>query len=245
MKILILGATSAIAQETAKCFARDGAELFLVGRSAEKLEAVQNDLKVRGANRAETFGLDLSDLDRHQEMIQAAIETLDGLDMALVAHGTLGDQRLSQESVAKTLEEFTTNCTSVISLLTLLANYFEPRRRGCIAVISSVAGDRGRRSNYVYGAAKGALSIFLQGLRSRLYPAGVRVITIKPGPVDTPMTAHLRTGLTLAKPEVVARDIYRALENGSPDVLYTPRYWRYIMAAIRIMPERIFKRLSI
>jgi decaprenylphospho-beta-D-erythro-pentofuranosid-2-ulose 2-reductase len=161
MKILMIGATSAIAHETAKCFARDGADFFLVGRSSEKLEAVQNDLKVRGAKRAESYVLDISQLDRHQEMVELAIEALDGLDMVLIAHGTLGDQRLSQENVTKTLEEFTTNCTSVISLLTLLANYFEPRKRGCIAVISSVAGDRGRQSNYVYGAAKGALTVFL------------------------------------------------------------------------------------
>ena len=244
MKILILGATSAIAQETAKCFARDGAELFLVGRSAEKLEAVQNDLKVRGAKRAETFGLDLSDLDRHQEMIQAAIETLDGLDMALVAHGTLGDQRLSQESVAKTLEEFTTNCTSVISLLTLLANYFEPHRRGCIAVISSVAGDRGRRSNYVYGASKGALTIFLQGLRSRLAKSGVAVVTIKPGFVDTPMTASLKKGLLFASPHRVGEGIYNAMKKGK-EVVYLPWFWRYIMLIVRSIPEPVFKKISI
>ena len=244
MKILIIGATSAIAQETARCFARDGAELFLVGRSAEKLEAVQNDLKVRGAKRAETFVLDLSDLDRHQEMIQAAIETLDGLDMVLVAHGTLGDQRLSQESVAKTLEEFTTNCTSVISLLTLLANYFEPRRRGCIAVISSVAGDRGRRSNYVYGAAKGALTIFLQGLRSRLTQSGVAVVTIKPGFVDTPMTASLKKGLLFASSRRVGEGIYNAMKKGK-EVVYLPWFWRYIMLIVRSIPEPVFKKMSI
>ena len=244
MKILILGATSAIAQETAKCFARDGAELFLVGRSAEKLEAVQNDLKVRGAKRAETFGLDLSDLDRHQEMIQAAIETLDGLDMALVAYGTLGDQHLSQQSVAKTLEEFTTNCTSVISLLTLLANYFEPRRHGCIAVISSVAGDRGRRSNYVYGAAKGAVTIFLQGLRSRLAKSGVAVVTIKPGFVDTPMTASLKKGLLFASPRRVGEGIYNAMKKGK-EVVYLPWFWRYIMLIVRSIPEPVFKKISI
>src|ERR1700674_3613619 len=203
MKILMIGATSAIAHETAKRFAKDGAELFLVGRSSEKLEAVQNDLKVRGAKRVESYALDISQLDRHQEMIQSAIETLDGLDMVLIAHGTLGDQRLSQESVTKTLEEFTTNCTSVISLLTLLANYFEPRKRGCIAVISSVAGDRGRQSNYVYGAAKGAVTVFLQGLRGRLAKSGLAVVTIKPGFVDTPMTASLKKGLLFASPRRV------------------------------------------
>ena len=147
MKILIVGATSAIAQETAKFFAKDYAEFFLVARSAEKLEDIRNDLKVRGAKRAETFLLDIFDLDRHSEMIDAAIETLGELDTVLIAHGTLGDQQLCQQSVAKTLEEFTTNCTSVISLLTLLANYFEQQKHGCIAVVSSVAGDRGRGSN--------------------------------------------------------------------------------------------------
>jgi decaprenylphospho-beta-D-erythro-pentofuranosid-2-ulose 2-reductase len=244
MKILMIGATSAIAHETAKCFAKDGAELFLVGRSSEKLEAVQNDLKVRGAKRAESYALDISQLDRHQEMIQAAIETLDGLDMALIAHGTLGDQRLSQESVTKTLEEFTTNCTSVISLLTLLANYFEPRKHGCIAVISSVAGDRGRPSNYVYGAAKGAVTVFLQGLRSRLAKSGVAVVTVKPGFVDTPMTASIRKGLLFASSRKVGEGIYRAMLKGK-EVVYLPWFWRPIMLIVKSIPEPVFKKLSI
>ena len=244
MKILMIGATSAIAHETAKCFAKDGAELFLVGRSSEKLEAVQADLEVRGAKRAESYVLDISQLDRHQEMIQSAIETLDGLDMVLIAHGTLGDQRLSQENVIKTLEEFTTNCTSVISLLTLLANYFEPRKRGCIAVISSVAGDRGRPSNYVYGAAKGAITVFLQGLRSRLAKSGVSVVTIKPGPVDTPMTASMKKGLLMANAASVGQGIYQSMLKGK-DVVYLPGFWRPIMFVIRSIPEAIFKKLSL
>lgn len=244
MKILIIGATSAIAHETAKCFAKDGAELFLVGRSSEKLASVQNDLKVRGAKRAESYVLDISQLDRHQEMIQSAIETLDGLDMALIAHGTLGDQRLSQENVAKTLEEFTTNCTSVISLLTLLANYFEPRKCGCIAVISSVAGDRGRQSNYVYGAAKGAVTAFLQGLRGRLAKSGVAVVTIKPGFVDTPMTASIRKGPLFASPRKVGAGIYHAMLKGK-EVVYLPWFWRPIMLIVKSIPEPVFKKLSI
>jgi decaprenylphospho-beta-D-erythro-pentofuranosid-2-ulose 2-reductase len=243
MKILIVGATSAIAHETAKCFARDGAELFLVGRSSEKLEAVQNDLKVRGAQRVETCALDLNELEQHQQMIQAAIETLDGLDMVLIAHGTLGDQRLSQESVAKTLEEFTTNCTSVISLLTLLANYFEPRKRGCIAVISSVAGDRGRKSNYVYGAAKGAVTVFMQGLRNRLAKSDVAVVTIKPGFVDTPMTASIRKGLLFASSRKVGEGIYHAMLKGK-EVVYLPWFWRPILLIVKSVPEPVFKKLS-
>ena len=244
MKILIIGATSAIAYETAKCFAKDGTEFFLVARSSEKLAAVQDDLKVRGAKCAESYVLDVSQLDQHEAMIQSAIEALGELDMALIAHGTLGDQRLSQQSVAKTLEEFTTNCTSVISLLTLLANYFEPRKKGCIAVISSVAGDRGRNSNYVYGAAKGAVSTFLQGLRSRLAKSGVAVVTVKPGFVDTPMTASLRKGLLFASPRKVGEGIYRAMLKGK-EVVYLPGFWRPIMFVVKSIPESVFKRLSI
>src|SRR5947207_14099592 len=182
MKLLIIGATSALAHEAAKCFARDGAELFLGGRTPEKLEVSTSDLKVRGAQRVETCLLDLSDLSRHQELWDQVLATLGELDMVLIAHGTLGDQRKCEQSVAETLKEFNNNCLSVISLLTISANYFEQRRRGCIAVISSVAGDRGRKSNYVYGTAKGALTTFLQGLRNRLSSYGVAVVTIKPGP---------------------------------------------------------------
>ncbi len=244
MKILIIGATSAIAHETAKLYARDGAELFLVARSPFKLNSVKDDLNVRGAKRAVTYELDVSELGKHQEMIQAAIESLGELDMALIAHGTLGDQRLSEESVEKTLEEFTTNCTSVISLLTILANYFEQRKHGCIAVISSVAGDRGRKSNYVYGAAKGALSIFLQGLRGRLAASCVKVVTIKPGFVDTPMTASLRKGLLFASPRTVGQGIYEAMNKGK-DVVYLPWFWRPIMLVVKSVPERLFKRVSL
>src|SRR5437588_3664261 len=219
MKIMIVGATSAIAHGTAKCFAREGAEFFLVARNAEKMDDVCNDLKVRGAKRVETFLLDINDLERHEELVDAAVLALDGLDAVLISHGTLGDQQKCQLSVSETLKEFTTNCTSVIALLTLLANYFEQRKRGCIAVVSSVAGDRGRKSNYVYGAAKGALSVFLQGLRGRLASSGVKVVTIKPGFVDTPMTASLRKGLLFASPRTIGKGIYAAMNKGK-DVVY-------------------------
>ncbi|MBV8695077.1 MAG: SDR family oxidoreductase [Ktedonobacteraceae bacterium] len=244
MKVMILGATSAIAHETTKCFARDSAELFLVARDEAKVTAVANDLKVRGAKRVATFVLDLSELERHQEMFDSALTTLESIDMLLIAHGTLGDQRLCEQSVAETVQQFNNNCTSVISLLTISANYFEQQRHGCIAVISSVAGDRGRQSNYVYGTSKAAVSSFLQGVRNRLYKAGVCVVTIKPGFVDTPMTAHLKKGPLFASARSVGEGVYRAMKQGS-DIVYLPWFWRPIMLLIRSLPESVFKRLSL
>jgi decaprenylphospho-beta-D-erythro-pentofuranosid-2-ulose 2-reductase len=243
MRLLIIGATSAMAQEAAKCFAADGAELFLVGRNAQKLQAVADDLSVRGAKRVETYVVDLNDFEQHAAMLDAAIAAFDGLDAALLAYGTLGDQRKCELSVDETMREFTTNCTSVLALLTLLANYFERQRRGIIAVITSVAGDRGRRSNYVYGAAKGAVSLFLQGLRGRLSDAGVTVLTIKPGLVDTPMTAHLKKGLLFASARTVGQGVYRAMQ-ARKEVVYVPRYWQLIMLIVRAIPERMFKRVK-
>ncbi|MBV9691025.1 MAG: SDR family oxidoreductase [Ktedonobacteraceae bacterium] len=244
MKVIIIGATSAIAHETAKCFAKHSAELFLVGRDDAKVTVVANDLKVRGAKRVATFVLDLSELDRHQQMFDSAVATLHSIDMLLIAYGTLGNQRLCEQSVAETLQQFTNNCTSVISLLTISANYFEQQRHGCIAVISSAAGDRGRQSNYIYGTSKAAVSTFLQGLRNRLYKAGVSVVTIKPGFVDTPMTVHLKKGPLFASARSVGEGVYHAMKQGS-DIVYLPWFWRPIMIVVRSLPESIFKRLSL
>jgi decaprenylphospho-beta-D-erythro-pentofuranosid-2-ulose 2-reductase len=244
-KIVVLGATSAIAQAVQRLLAQNRKEILLVARSPERLAALRSDLLVRGAKTVDTLAVDFNEIARHEAIVKFAEERLAGFDTVLLAFGSLLDPEQSAQSVELSLQEWNTNFVSAAALLTLFAKHFETRKSGCIAAITSVAGDRGRRSNYVYGAAKGGLSLFLQGLRSRLYPAGVRVITIKPGPVDTPMTAHMRKGLTFSTPETVARDIYRVLANSSSDVLYTPRYWRYIMTIIRLLPERIFKRLSI
>jgi short-subunit dehydrogenase len=244
MRILILGASSALAHETAKCLARDGAEFVLVARSIYKLRTIQGDLLVRGAKSVEIIEADLADTARHQEIVESALKPFSGLDVALLAYGTLGDQKQDEQSLDATVHEFTTNATSVIALLTLLANYFAAQKSGCLAVISSVAGDRGRQSNYIYGAAKAAVTTFLSGLRNRLASAGVTVITIKPGTVDTPMTAHMRKGLLFARAEAVGRRIAVAIKK-KQEVVYVPGYWRPIMWVIKSIPEPVFKKLNI
>lgn len=243
LKMMIVGATSAIAQETARCFATDGASFFLVARSQEKMETLKNDLLVRGADDVHCFVLDLNDFARHQEVVDAAIQAMNGLDSVIIAHGTLTDQRRAEEDFEYALQELNANAISVISLLTIIGNHFEQQRKGSIAVISSVAGDRGRGSNYIYGTAKAAVSTFLQGLRNRMAKAGVNVLTVKPGFVDTPMTADVKKNFLFTSPEKVGSDIYDAMKNRR-DILYTPWFWMGIMMIIRNIPERIFKRLN-
>jgi decaprenylphospho-beta-D-erythro-pentofuranosid-2-ulose 2-reductase len=243
-KVIILGATSGIALEVQRLLVRRGCELLLVARSPERLADLQSDLLVRGARQVSTYTADLASIQQHAAIFEFARHTLPDFDTVLLAYGSMHDQKDSETSVDILLEELHVNFVSATAILTLFAADLERRRTGCLAAITSVAGDRGRRSNYVYGSSKGALSLFLQGLRSRLHPAGVRVITIKPGPVQTPMTDHLANSARFADPEQVARDIVRALEQRSPNVLYTPKIWRYIMTAVQQIPETIFKRLS-
>ncbi len=243
--ILVIGATSAIAQATARLWATQGHRLYLVGRDEARLQTIAGDLKIRGAATVALTTLDVNDFDRHGAVLDAATAALGGLDIVLIAHGTLGDQSASEADFSVALQEFNTNAISVISLLTHLANRFEIQRQGTIAVISSVAGDRGRQSNYVYGTAKGAVTVFLQGMRNRLHRSGVQVLTIKPGFVDTPMTADIdKKGPLWARPEAIAQAILRGIEQRR-DVIYAPWFWRWILAVIRLIPERLFKRLRL
>jgi len=242
--ILIVGATSAIATACARLWVDQGATFFLVGRTAEKLSQVAADLSARGAT-VHTHVLDLTQFDQHAAMLDACYAELGQVDIALVAHGTLPDQKACEQDVRLAVKEFNNNGLSVIALLTDLANRMEAQKSGCIAVISSVAGDRGRPSNYLYGAAKGAVTDFCSGLRGRLLKAGVHVLTIKPGFVDTPMTQGLALPkLLLATPDKVARDIVNAVEKRR-DTLYTPWFWRFIMLIIIHIPGAVFKRLSL
>lgn len=242
--ILIIGATSAIAQATIRLYAKQGHNLFLAARNEESLMTIANDAKIRGANEVFEYVIDLGEHHRHADMVEYLFEKMPKLDVAVIAHGTLPDQQACQNDVELTMREINTNGLSVISLLTLLANRFEEQKSGTIAVISSVAGDRGRQSNYVYGSAKKLVSTFLQGLRNRLYESGVNVIDIKPGFVDTPMTAEFDKGPLWAKPEDIAQSIIKGIEKGR-QTLYTPWFWWGIMLIIRSIPEVIFKRLKL
>jgi len=243
-KVLVLGATSGIAVAITRDLAQRGCELLLVARSERRLSDLKADLLLRGAGKVETYGADLASLSQHLGIFEFAHRSLPNFDTVLLAYGCMHDQNESENNIEVLLDEINVNFVSACALLTLAASILEPRRTGCIAAITSVAGDRGRRSNYTYGAAKGALSLFLQGLRSRLHAQGVKVVTIKPGPVQTSMTDHFAGAYRFARPEAVAHRIVDALERRSPDVLYTPWFWGPIMRVIRHVPEAVSKRMN-
>ena len=241
MNILIFGATSAIAEAVAARYATGVNRFFLIARNSEKLAALCERLS--GAGAVETAQADLARLEDHPGLIEAAFNWLQTVDLILIAHGTLPDQARCEGDVEAALEALNVNGLSPISLLTELAPRMREQAHGTIAVITSVAGDRGRPSNYVYGSAKAMVSAFLQGLRGRLHGAGVHVIDIRPGLVDSPMTAHLPKGPLFAAPDRVARGIVNAVIRKRHTV-YVPGWWRIIMAIVRSLPDAIFKRLN-
>ncbi|QDI04683.1 SDR family oxidoreductase [Xanthomonas cerealis pv. cerealis] len=240
-RVLIIGATSAIAEATARRYAARGAAIHLLGRQAARLEAIAADLSVRGA-KSSVGVLDVNDGAQHGAVLDAAWSALGGVDVVLIAHGTLPDQAACDASVALSLREFATNGTSTIALCAALA----PRLAAgaTLAVISSVAGDRGRASNYLYGSAKAAVSAYLSGLGQRLRPAGINVLTIKPGFVDTPMTAAFKKGALWAKPDQIAQGIVRAVDRRRA-VAYLPGFWWAIMFIITFIPEFVFRRIKL
>lgn len=243
-KILIVGATSAMAEACARRWAQRGDHLFLAARNAQQLQTVSDDLRVRGAQRVGSKVFDATDFAQHAALLADAAQFMDGLDTVLIAHGTLTDQDRAEKDVDYALAEISTNGTSVVSLMTLAGERLAAQGRGALAVISSVAGDRGRQSNYVYGSAKALVSAFASGMRQRLAKQGVHVITVKPGFVDSPMTAHLPKGALWAKPDQVARDICAAVDRGRT-VVYTPSFWRWIMLIIKHVPEFVFVKIKL
>ncbi len=243
--ILIIGATSAIAEAVARRYAEQGAQLFLVARNNDKLQSVAHDLTVRGASRVQTWIMDANDSYAIPNMLNDAWNAFGNYDVALIAHGTLPDQARTETDIDYALAQFHTNADSVIACLTGLAMRFEPQGNGVIAVISSVAGDRGRGSNYLYGAAKAAINTYVSGLRARLFKKGIHVLLIKPGFVATPMTAELNLPAKLtATADAVAVDIQRAI-NKRKNTLYTPWFWYWIMLIIRSIPEFLFKKTKL
>lgn len=243
-KILIIGATSAIAEQCVRIWATRGDELYLVARNEGRVQTFAADLKVRGAAQVTTYCTDLNEMDRHVALLDAAENAMNGIDTVLIAHGTLSNQKSCEQSVEETLAEIQTNALSTISLLTLIANRFEGRKAGTIAIISSVAGDRGRASNYVYGSAKAMVTAFTSGLRQRLCKSNVSVVTIKPGFVDTPMTAEIKKGLLWVKPATVASTIVKAIDNRKGEV-YAPSFWWAVMIVIRNIPNIIFRNMAL
>jgi len=239
-RVLIVGATSAIAARTAHLYASRGAQLFLIGRSADKLQRLCNAL---GDAVVGSICCDLDETDENAERVDEARQALGGLDIAILAHGLLGSQLETEAHYDAAHAIITTNFSSMVSLLIPLANAMEAAGHGQLAVLSSVAGERGRPRNYTYGAAKGALTIYLQGLRSRLYRSGVAVHAFKLGPVDTPMTVDHTKNATFSTAARVAADIVSHLD-GRGGARFVPWFWAPIMTVVRWLPEPIFQRIA-
>lgn len=241
MQILIVGAQSAIAQACARLWAARGAQLWLAARDRTRLEAQAADLRLRGAAQVQCLSYEAE--QSGEQLLQALPESL-SLDVVLIAHGQLPVQAECEQSLAALAQAYRINALSVLELATLLGERLCRQGHGRLAVIGSVAGDRGRASNYVYGSAKAAVASFLSGLRQRLHGSGVQVITLKPGFVDTPMTRGLAKNVLWAQPPQVAAGIVRAIDRGQA-VAYLPGWWRWVMTLIRLLPESLFVRLRL
>ena len=245
MRVIILGATSAIAAATARLYAKDGAQLLLVGRQAEKLAAIAADLKLRGAASAEIAVRDLAEIDAIGTDFVRFVASLGGVDHVLLAYGILGDQTIVEHDLAAAEAMLRINFNSAVAWALAAAEVLEQQGRGTLVVLGSVAGDRGRRANFVYGAAKAGLATLIEGIAHRFAGKGPRAVIVKPGPTITPMTeGFVRKGLLWAMPEAVATVVHRAAHSGGP-VVYAPWFWRFIMLVIRLLPSPIFNRLNI
>ncbi|MEI8366047.1 MAG: SDR family oxidoreductase [Parachlamydiaceae bacterium] len=243
-KILILGAGSAIARAAANAFAADGHSLYLAGRDSLELSKIASDIAIRHQTSVQYGVFDAEAFALHPQFLKQAIAAFGGLDGILLAFGDTGNHNLALVDFEEAHRIIKCNFTGACSILTHCSNYLAEQKKGFIIAISSVAGDRGRQSNYIYGASKGALSLFLQGLRNRLFAYGVRVITIKPGFVDTAMTFGKPGLFLVASPKAVGEKIVATL-NSKRDVVYIPGFWKYIMKITTKIPESIFKKMKL
>lgn len=246
-RIVIVGATSRLAELCARLWvARGAVELVLVGRNLSKLEAIASDLGVRSPQSS--ISLQVVDFTNPLEIqvLTDEICTKQGVpDIVLIAHGSLPDQQSCQTDLEQVAEALNINGLSPALFSEAFANKMQKVGKGTIAIVGSVAGDRGRKSNYVYGAAKGLLNRYAQGMQHRFAGTGVSIVLIKPGPTDTPMTADLKsTGAKLASAEEVAELIVEGVEQGKPEV-YAPKKWALIMTVIRHLPKFVFNKMNI
>ena len=242
--ILILGANAGIGRALAVEFALHRYDLILAGRDLEELQSLAADLALRHNVSTRAERVDVLDFDALESALAACTAPAgDSLEGVVLCAGYLGDPEASKKDLGEARRILDTNFTGSALALNVLANHFESRRKGFICALSSVAGDRGRQSNYLYGSAKGGLTTFLQGLRNRLYHSGVHVITVKPGFVDTRMVFGKAKLPVVAAPERVARDIYQAVKKRK-NVVYVPWFWRWIMLMVGSIPEGLFKKLK-
>jgi short-subunit dehydrogenase len=246
-RTLILGATSGIGKAVAHCLAARGQDLIVAGRDQDELHALATDLEIRYQVAVQPACYEATDFASHGDFFSAcATGSSSPLTGLVFCQGTMADQAEAERDFAMCRQMIDVNYTSAVSLLNLAAAHFAERGSGYICALSSVAGDRGRQSNFLYGSTKAALTVYLQGLRNRLARRGVTVVTVKPGFVDTAMTwGLLKAGSPLvASPGRAARDIVRAIDRRA-NAIYTPWFWRGIMTIIQSIPEPIFKRMAL
>ncbi|WP_455218195.1 SDR family oxidoreductase [Kaarinaea lacus] len=240
--VLIVGAKSDTARALAREYARHGYALYLAARNCQDLEGLVSDLKIRYNTIARPVELDILDYESHADFYSGLEEKPVGV---ITTVGYLGEQTSAQKHLEESLRVINTNYTGIVSLLNIIANDFEARNSGFIIALSSVAGDRGRKANYIYGSAKAGLTAYLSGLRNRLGDTNVHVMTVKPGFMNTSMTKGMDLPAALtAQPDDVAKQIYKAQQR-KKDIIYVKWLWRWIMLIIQHIPEFIFKRTSI
>lgn len=240
--VLILGAKSDIAKEIAKQYSKNGYSLYLAGRNINELQEFKNDIEIRSNVDVSLKQFDIKNFNEHKEFYDSLNPKPLGV---ILAAGYMAEQKDCQDDFIKTLNSINVNYTGAVSILNIISNDMEKNKNGFIVGLSSVAGDRGRKTNYIYGSAKAGFTAYLSGLRNRLFKSNVKVLTVKPGFVNTKMTKHLDLPVKLtSEPKEVALDIYEAQQKGK-DILYTKGVWKFIMLIIKNIPETIFKRMNI